>query len=298
MNTHVAQNRVAELRSIFTIASNLSRVCEFKNKNGKEVLKFLKVRPVHTIVMTSFINDNGIENVLNRGRFYGYRNAQGKLEGIALIGHTTLVEARSEAALKALAFKAKSSKTPIHIIMSGGTAVESFWKYYADRGRQPRLICTELLFEISFPFRVSDCLHEIRTAQPEELLRIAEAQAEIACMESGVDPLQKDREGFLRRVARRIEQGRIFVAFENGKLIFKADIMAETGEVIYLEGIYVAPEQRGKGVGSGCLSKLSHDLLNRVQSICLLSNVEFKGAHQSFRNAGFTNTDQCTTIFV
>ena len=96
----------------------------------------------------------------------------------------------------------------------------------------------------------------------------------------------------------RIEQGRIFVVFENGKLVFKADIISETDAVIYLEGIYVAPEFRGQGIGSSCLSKLSIGLLNRVQNICLLSNVEFQNAHKSFRKAGFKNTDQCTTIFV
>ena len=60
--------------------------------------------------MTSFIQDNGIESELNRGKFYGYRNMDGTLEGVALIGHTTLVEARTREAIKTLAFKARSSK--------------------------------------------------------------------------------------------------------------------------------------------------------------------------------------------
>jgi len=32
----------------------------------------------------------------NRGTFHAYRDRQGRLEGVALIGHFTLVEARSE----------------------------------------------------------------------------------------------------------------------------------------------------------------------------------------------------------
>ena len=283
---------------IITIAPDLSRVSELKNNNREEALTFLAIRPVHTVVMASFINDNGIESDLNRGKFHGYRNAQGILEGIALIGHTTLVEARTENALKALAFAARSSETPIHLIMSDGTAAETFWKYYTDGVRKPRLTCTEKLFEISFPFMVRDCKHEIRLAQADELLQIAEAQAEIAFMECGVDPMQKDRDGFLKRVARRVEQGRVFVVFENGKLIFKADIIAETSDVIYLEGIYVASEYRGQGVGSSCLAKLSLDLLGRVENICFLSNVEFTNAHQSYYTAGYKNTDSCITLFV
>ncbi len=283
---------------IMTIVPDLSRLSELKNADRDEALDFLAVRPVHTVVMTSFIRDNGIESHLNRGKFYSYTNVKGVLEGIALIGHTTLVEARTEEAIKALAFAARSAETPIHLIMSDGTSAESFWKHYAGGVRQPRLICTEMLFEISFPFLVPDCKHRIRTAKADELLPIAEAQAEIAFMECGVDPMQKDREGFLNRVTRRIEQGRIFVAVADGKLIFKADIIAETAEAAYLEGIYVAPEYRGKGIGSSCLSQLSLKLLNRVEHICLLSNVEFKNAHRSYSKAGFRNTDQCTTLFV
>ncbi|MGB7207502.1 MAG: GNAT family N-acetyltransferase [Pyrinomonadaceae bacterium] len=280
------------------VAPDLSRVFELNESNRSETLEFLAIRPVHTVVMASFIADNGIESLLNRGKFYGYRNAQGTLEGIALIGHTTLVEARTEEALKALALTARSSETPIHVIMSDGTAAESFWNYFSDGLTQPRLKCTEMLFEISFPFMVRNCKQEIRPAKADELLPVAEAQAEIAFTESGVDPMQKDREGFLKRVARRIEQGRVFVVFENDKLVFKADIIAETTNVIYLEGIYVAPECRGQGVGSDCLAKLSLDLMNRVENICFLSNFEFKKAHQSFNKAGYKNTGNCTTLFV
>ena len=110
--------------------------------------------------------------------------------------------------------------------------------------------------------------------------------------------MQKDREGFLKRCLKRIERERTFVVFEGDRLVFKADIIAETDNVVYLEGIYVAPEFRGQGIGPQCLAKLSLDLLDRVQHISLLSNVDFKGAHRSFEKAGFVNTDECQTIFV
>jgi len=264
----------------------------------KEVLDFLSLRPVHTVVMTSFIQDNGLENPLNRGKFYGYRNREGTLEGVALIGHTTLVEARSEDALKALALAARASEVPLHLIMSDGRNAESFWNYLGNAFNQPRLACEELLFELSFPFAVQKCDREIRPARMEDLDEIAEAQAAIAYMECGVDPMTRDREGFLKRVARRVEQGRIFVAFENGEMIFKADIIAETADVIYLEGIYVAESHRGQGIGSACLAKLSFELLNRVQHITLLSNVSFKSAHRSYMNAGYRNTGSCVSLFV
>ncbi len=287
-----------EIVPLMTIAPDLSRVSCLAESDRLEVLEFLSVRPVHTVVMTSFIIDNGVASELNRGKFYGYRNTAGKLEGVALIGHSTLVEARSDEALKALAFVARATETPIHLIMSSGNAAEHFWNYLSGGKNPPRLTCTEALFEISFPFAVQQSAWKIENAKIEHLLPVAEAQAEVAFIECGVDPLVNDREGFLKRVARRIEQNRVFSVFDNDKLVFKADIIAETDDCVYLEGVYVTPEYRGKGIGSKCLSALSLELLTRVEHICLLSNVEFKGAHRSFYKAGFRDTDKCTTLFV
>ncbi|MEP6788638.1 MAG: GNAT family N-acetyltransferase, partial [Acidobacteriota bacterium] len=162
---------------------------------------------------------------------------------------------------------------------------------------KPRLACTEALFEISFPLAVQQCEWQIENAAMNHLMQVAEAQAEVAFIESGVDPMVKDREGFLQRVARRIEQKRVFVVMDGDKLFFKADIIAETDDVIYLEGVYVAPDYRCRGVGPKCLSSLSLDLLSRVEHICLLSNIEFEEAHKAFQKAGFRIADQCTTLF-
>lgn len=283
---------------IMTFAPDLTKVSELNTENTAEVQAFLSVRPVHTVVMSSFIADNGIVSELNRGKFYGYRNTAGKLEGVALIGHSTLVEARSDEALKALAYIARKSETPIHLIMSSGNDAEKFWKFLDSGHTTPRLTCTEALFELSFPFAVQKSEWKIENATMEHLMEVAEAQAEVAFIESGVDPLVRDREGFLKRVARRIEQKRVFVALDGDKMVFKADIVAETDNTIYLEGVYTSPEYRGRGIGSRCLASLSLDLLSRVENICMLSNVEFSGAHQSFYKAGFKTSDQCTTIFV
>jgi GNAT superfamily N-acetyltransferase len=295
----IAHRNVVADREIFPqTAPEMSCLRLLENSNEQEVLEFLNVRPVHTIVMASFIRDNGMEGADNRGKFYGYRNVRGTLEAVALIGHTTLIEARSKDSLAAFARVARQSETPIHFMMSDGQTIESFWNYYAGCIRAPRLVCPELLFELTFPFPVQKCRWDVRFADASELEQIAQAHDEVAFIESGSSPLLKDRAGFLKRCLRRIEQRRTFVVFENGKLVFKADIAAETSDVVYLEGIYVAPEYRGQGVGSSCLANLGLQLIERFENVCLLSNVEFAGAHRSFLKAGFRNTGSCQTIFV
>jgi predicted GNAT family acetyltransferase len=88
------------------------------------------------------------------------------------------------------------------------------------------------------------------------------------------------------------------VLTEGGRLIFKAEIVAETDGVIYLEGIYVAPEERGRGRGLRCLSHLTGELLRRAESVCVLVNERNEPAHAFYRKAGFRFDCHYDTIFL
>jgi ribosomal protein S18 acetylase RimI-like enzyme len=263
----------------------------------REVLSFLAARPLHTVFMAGLIRDNGVESPLNRGTFYGCRDSAGRLEGVALIGHATLLETRTIRAAEAFAREAKGCPAA-HMILGERERVAEFWGNYATAGREMRLACRELFFELKSPVTVPDEIGELRPATLEDLELVVPVQAEMARAESGVDPLETDAEGFRRRCARRIAQGRTWVRVEEGRLIFKAEVQSESAEVIYLEGVYVAPEARGHGLGLSCLSRLCRQLLARVPSVCLLVNEDNREAHALYRRAGFRQRAVYDTIFL
>jgi GNAT superfamily N-acetyltransferase len=263
-----------------------------------EAFDFLTAPQLNSVIMYGFLADNGLSVKLNRGEYYGFRNSAGELEGLALIGHSTVFDTRSDAATEAFARLARRSVTPINMIMAANNQADGFFDVYSEGMYQPRKRCIELAFETRFPFTVPKCPHNVRLARPSEIDEISRAQAELAFIESGINPLAIDAEGFRRRVMRRIEMGRIYVVVENGKLIFKADLMAATDEAAYVEGVYVAPDERGRGTGSACLSTVCMDLLRSSSSVHLLSNVELAGAHSCFVRAGFKQTGRYTTLFV
>src|SRR5436190_2365253 len=206
-------------------------------ENRNEVLAFLTERPIHTVCMVGFIRDNGIESPLNRGTFYGCRNSEGRLEGVALIGHTTLIEVRTDRPLKEFALIAQITSNTF-LIMGEEERIEQFWNLYADDGQEIRMVCRELLFELHRPIEVRQPVKDLRLATLADLDVIAPVHAEMAEAESGVNPLSVDPVGFLQRCSRRIEKGRVWVLIQNGELIFKADIQADTPDEVYLEGIY------------------------------------------------------------
>ena len=266
-------------------------------EHRQEVLDFLAERPLHTVIMASFVRDNGLVSPLNRGTFYACRDEEGRLEGVALIGHATMVEARTEEALAAFARLARESQTG-HVILGEMEKVGRFWDYYATGEESPRLLCREMLLEQRWPVAVREEVKGLRLATADDLELVMPVQAEMAYEESGVNPLERDPEGFRRRCARRIEMGRVWVWVEGGRLIFKADIISETPEVIYLEGVWVNPAERGKGYGLRCMSQLGRELLARADSLSMLVNERNSKALSLYLRAGYKLRGCYDTIYL
>lgn len=266
------------------------------NSERREVLGFLSQRPLSTFVMSGFILDNGLESDLNRGIFYGCRDAAGALEGAALIGHAIYIEARTERALREFA-RIAEAEPETRVILGEREMIERLATYYAGAGHRSRF-CRELLFELTSAVSTLSTMDGLRPATLDELDLTASVHAALALEEGGTNPLERDPEGFRRRCRRRIEQGRTWVLIEHGELIFKIDIISETPEVIYLEGIFVNPKYRGAGFGSRCLSQLSRQLLQRTKFVTALVNEENRDAAKFFEKLGFVSTTTYDTIFL
>ena len=104
--------------------------------------------------MAGFIRDNGLVNPLNRGTFYACRDGAGQLEGIALIGHVTQLDVRTERAMKAFARIAQTCPT-VHVVMGERTRVRDFWRHYSLGGQELRVACREVLLEQRSPVEVA-----------------------------------------------------------------------------------------------------------------------------------------------
>ena len=272
-------------------------VNELDATHEREVLQFLAHRPIHTVAMVGFINDNGLFSPLNRGTFYGCRNRDGQLEGVALIGHATLIETITDRATEALAERAQTCTTA-HMIMGEKERINNFWDYYADAGQGMRHACRELLFELKWPVEALEEVPDLRLATLADLDFVVPVHAQMAFDESGINPLERDPDGFRQRCARRIEQGRTWVLSDAGEIIFKADIASDTPSVIYLEGVWTSGERRSQGYGLRCMSQLARTLLSHTKSVCVLVNEDNKKAHAFYQRAGYKLRGIYDTIFL
>lgn len=270
---------------------------QLPNGLEKEVLAFLGRRPLHTVAMAGLVRDNGLVSPLNRGVFYACRNVAREIEGVALIGHATLFEAVTENAIAAFARLAQGNARA-HLMLGEKEKIAQFWRHYAAGGQMARVLCRELLFELRWPVEAHHEVKGLRLATLADLGLVMPVQARMAEDESGVNPMRVDPVGFRLRCARRIEQGRVWVAVEDNELLFKADIISETPGANYVEGVHVRPDERGQGYGLRCLSQLSRNLLARTASVCLLVNDRHVEAQNFYKRAGFKLQGTYETIFL
>jgi len=269
-----------------------------RNEEKAEAVNFLSRRPQQTFLMSGWIHDNGLESSLNRGRFYGYRNLRGQLEGVALIGHVTLFETRDEAALAAFASLAQSCPTS-HTLVGQQDSIRQFLHYYDGSDRPvPRMVCRELMFEQKSQQQLDESVPGLCLATPNELELVVQAHAQMAFEENGANPLETDPHGFRLRCARRIHQDRVWTVVADNQLIFKADIISDLPEITYVEGVYVSPEKRRNGFGTRCVRQLTNTLLNRSKSVCVLIREQNSASQACYQKAGYAMREYYETLFL
>ena len=283
--------------SFHQTSSDSNLIGELSREDEPEVLEFLAVNPIHTVLMASFIRENGMISPRNRGSFYACRDRSGQLEGVALIGHVTVIETESEDSLSAFARLSRHCQNT-RMVRGEREQINCFWRHYANSGQRPRLISSELLFEQRQPLPLPEPIQDLRAITLNELDQVLKINATLAFQEGGVSPMNTDPAGFRNRTARRIEQGRVWAWVRDGRVVFKADVVGETPQAMYLEGVYVDPEERLKGYGRRCMTQLGSILLQRSQAICLTINERNKNALAFYEKAGYQFHSNYVTIYL
>jgi predicted GNAT family acetyltransferase len=272
------------------------RVHAFSGGHQDEVLAFLAQRPIHTVFMAGLIRDNGLVSPVNRGTFYGCRDNEDRLIGVALVGPKTVIEARDEASMEVFAGLVPNNLTS-HLVRGEQDQIDYILSRYAEVGRTPRQLSNELLLEQNTVAAEAVGEPRLRLAHPDDLEAVISINAALAFEESGLNPLLQDGQGMWARTARRIDQGRVWILVEKERLMFKADIISETPETVFVEGVYVQPDIRRQGYGLSCMTQLARNILSRFGSVCLVVNEENARARAFYQKLGYKVRSAYSTAY-
>ncbi len=129
----------------------------------------------------------------------------------------------------------------------------------------------------------------VRRVRKDEMDVIMPACVSMFTEEVGVSPLAGDG-GLLyqARVAELVSAGRSFARVEDGRVVFKAEIGAATPRACQIQGVWVAPEHRGRGLSkSGMAAVLGYALRDVSPVVSLYVNDFNTAARATYRSVGF-----------
>jgi hypothetical protein len=126
----------------------------------------------------------------------------------------------------------------------------------------------------------------LRRATPDDLDLLVPACAAAHAEELGIDPLERDAEGFRWRTRAQIDEGRSWLWLEDGTILFKAEASAWTPSAVQLQQVWVDPDVRNRGYAQLALRDLCRRLLADVPAVCLFSRPENEVAIHVYEKIG------------
>jgi predicted GNAT family acetyltransferase len=134
--------------------------------------------------------------------------------------------------------------------------------------------------------------------RPEELDAYLPAAVAMFTEELGVAPQRAAHVGdYRRRVAGLIQEGRAFgILDRDGTVIFKADVGAVSPDTCQVQGVWVRPDLRGRGIGTAALVPVLRHALTLAPSVSLYVNDFNVAARRIYDRLGMRETAVLSTI--
>jgi predicted GNAT family acetyltransferase len=126
------------------------------------------------------------------------------------------------------------------------------------------------------------------------------AAAAMFTEELGVSPYRATTAGdYRRRVTGLIAAGRAFgVVDDDGSVLFKADIGAVSAHTCQVQGVWVRPDLRGRGLGGSALAVVLRHALTLAPTVSLYVNDFNTAARRMYARLGMRQVATLSTVLL
>lgn len=231
------------------------------------------------------------------GRVYGY-GARRQLDALCWLGaHLTPVLA-GPGAVAAFADLLLAEERTCSSVVGRADAVLGLWERLASGWGPARDLrpYQPLLVTDAQPAIVPD--GAVRLLRPDEVDLLFPAAVAMYTEEVGVSPLVDDGgRGYRGRVAELVRAGRAYARVIGGEVVFKAEVAVVTRHTAQIQGVWVAPAWRGRGLASAAMAAVVRDVLRRVApTVSLYVNDYNVPAQRVYARCGFRQVGAFATV--
>jgi uncharacterized protein len=265
-------------------------------RDGAAARRVFDDDPIGSCMVAARVADHGIDSNAIGGELWTRRGPDESLcyagaNLIPLRGRLNDLYAFSDAALTA-SRRCSSLVGRAELVMPMWQRLEPAWGPARDvREHQPLMSLNTM--------PTCDIDPGVRQVRPEEIDTYLVAAIDMFIGEVGVDPRIGDGgRGYRRRVASLIAAGRAWARFENGEVVFKAEVGSQSPAVSQIQGVWVHPEWRGQGLGTGGTATLAAVIVGTGRIASLYVNDFNTVARATYERVGFAEVGTFATVLL
>ena len=199
---------------------------------------------------------------------------------------------------RAFAERALTRNRTASTIVGPQEAVEVFWNEVAAGWGRPReLRWNQPHLEIAdLPEVESD--PEVRRTTRQDMEQLYPACVAMYTEEVGVSPeYGGGAELYRARVTQLVNRGWSFARFDDGRLVFKAEVACATPYAAQVQGVWVPPDRRGEGLATAGMAAVVELVRREVAPVVSLYVNEWnESARRAYERVGFRETARFATV--
>lgn len=260
------------------------------------VERLLDLEPYTGAQVAERIAAAGLSRRRQDARIFGY-GSRGHLESLCWVGANLIPVRAGAAAVAAFADLIGTEARFCSSIVGDATAVLPLWERLRPAWGRARDVreCQPLLAAGTAPTVPAD--PAVRLVRPNEVDLLYPASVAMYTEEVGVSPVVDGDAGYRERVADLVRGGRAYARFIDGQVAFKAELAVITRHTAQVQGVWTAPQWRGRGLATAGMAAVVVDALRRVAPTVTLYVNDFNTpARRVYDRCGFRRVGTFATV--
>lgn len=265
-------------------------------RDAGSVARVLAVDPVGSCMVAARVADHGVEPAAIGGELWTSRRVE---DALCYAGANLIPLRGTPADLRAFADHALRGPRRCSSVVGHADLVLPLWERLRQGWGPARDVrdCQPLMALRSRPRCALDA--GVRRVRVDELDAYLVAAVDMFIGEVGIDPRVGDGgRGYRRRVANLIAAGRAFARFEQGRVVFKAEIGSQSSAVGQIQGVWVHPEWRGHGLGTAGTAAVAAAVVGSGRIASLYVNGYNTVARAAYARVGFREVGTFATVLL
>lgn len=261
-----------------------------------EVLRVLDADPVASCMIAARVQEFGLDTRSGVGELWS-RGGPG--DSLCFSGANLVPLRGDQQALRAFADRATRWPRVCSSVVGRQELALPLWEMLAPSwGPARELRADQPLLALAQP-ALARPDSAVRRVRPDEIDRYLTAAISMFIEEVGVDPRAGDGgRGYRRRIKSLIESGRAWARFDDGEVVYKAEIGSLSRRTGQIQGVWVHPEHRGSGVGTAGTAAVANAVVSTGRTASLYVNDYNQIARRAYSRVGFRQIATFATVLV